>query len=189
MAAWQERKRSADVMELLLRNGADPNARNVRGSTPLHHACQNGHEYAVMLLLDRLADCDVVNAEGDSPLTVAARYDRKQVVSLLCNHHPQLVKDTRALREAAKSGRKEIVKILLNMGMDCLEKDPATGDTALHEACRFYRVEVAECLLGFGADAHAENNAGETPLSLIMGYEDNKARLRIMQLFDGACDV
>ena len=37
-AAWQEREKSMAIIELLLRNHADPNERANDGSTPLHHA-------------------------------------------------------------------------------------------------------------------------------------------------------
>ena len=37
-AAWQERDKSVSIIELLLRNHADPNEHANDGSTPLHHA-------------------------------------------------------------------------------------------------------------------------------------------------------
>ncbi len=36
-------------------------------------------------------------------------------------------------------------------------QDPTTGDTALHEAARFCRVELMEMLLGYGADPYVKN--------------------------------
>jgi ankyrin repeat protein len=40
LAAWQERTDSAEIVEALLANGADPNLRDKTGSIPLHNAAQ-----------------------------------------------------------------------------------------------------------------------------------------------------
>eukprot|EP00053_Salpingoeca_punica_P017500 m.168721 g.168721 ORF g.168721 m.168721 type:complete len:676 (-) comp17223_c0_seq1:386-2413(-) len=184
MAAWQERKRSNEVIEILLRNGADTNAVNTKLCTPLHNACQNGQTYIVMLLLDLNADCSMVNEEGDTPLTLAVRFDRREVVALLVSHDAELIKETRAVREAAKSGRKEILQTLLDIGIDCNVPDPTTGDTAIHEACRYFRVDTAELLLSYGADPYVQNAAGETPLSIVTAYQDPKMVAKITQLIE-----
>eukprot|EP00048_Salpingoeca_helianthica_P008098 m.118431 g.118431 ORF g.118431 m.118431 type:complete len:677 (+) comp14512_c0_seq2:95-2125(+) len=182
MAAWQEKHHSAEIIEVLLKNGANANERNTKDSTPLHHACHTGQAFAVMLLLDHGAQPDLPNLDGDLPLDIAAREGHGDVVSLLLSHAPALVSHTRALREAARTGRKDVVRLLLDRGMDCTAADAESGDTALHEACRFVRLDVAEHLLAFGADAHAPNTAGETAVSLAENYPAGARRDRLLAL-------
>jgi ankyrin repeat protein len=186
MAAWQEKHNSAEIIETLLRNGASARECNIQDNTPLHHACQAGHAFVVMLLLDHHASPSTVNVDLDTPLDIAARTGHRDVVALLLTHDPTLCSDTRALREASRTGRKEIVRLLLDAGVDCTAPDPLTGDTALHEACRFVRVEVAEHLLAFGADAHVANGAGETALVMAEGYPEGPKRSAMMKLMDGS---
>lgn len=61
----------------------------------------------------------------------------------------------------------QVVKLLLDYGMDPGSQDPETGDTALHISVRFFRVELTETLLSYGADAYTENNAGEKPQTMV----------------------
>ena len=62
-----------DVMQLLLRYGADPNLANSRGWTPLMLACQRNRGAAVSVLLGAGVKTDLgkVNREGESALTIA----------------------------------------------------------------------------------------------------------------------
>jgi len=47
----------------------------------------------------------------------------------------------------------------------------ASGDTALHYAVNTDNLELARALVAAGADAHVENEDGETPLGLAEGQE------------------
>jgi ankyrin repeat protein len=185
MAASQEKQHSAEITEILLRNGAHADERNTQDNSPLHYACQTGQTFVAMLLLDHGAMVGVANVDGDTPLDIAARDGRREVVALLLEHDPSLSGDTRSLRESSKTGRKDVVRLLLDMGVDGTAADPVTGDTALHEACRFVRLEVAEHLLAFGADAYVANSAGETPVSLAEGYPPGAKRDAMLKLIRG----
>ena len=44
----------------LLRNGADVNARDTFGNTPIAHAVKSGHEAATLTLLQKGADMSVI---------------------------------------------------------------------------------------------------------------------------------
>jgi uncharacterized protein len=61
----------AEVMQILLDAGANPNARQSAGWTPLHSAAANGDLAGVELLLGRGADPDAANDEGRSVLELA----------------------------------------------------------------------------------------------------------------------
>ena len=54
------RKDRESIVSLLVEKGADVNAKNIDGKTPLHKACEYGNEAIVSLLLEKGAD---VNAK------------------------------------------------------------------------------------------------------------------------------
>ena len=68
IAAWQQH---ADVVELLLRAGADANARGDKDRTPLHYAVHEGGQDStpiVRLLLRHGADRRLRDMGGNTPL-------------------------------------------------------------------------------------------------------------------------
>lgn len=78
------------VVQVLLTNGADPNARTVpgvetgslmrdgrtRGETPLHRAAAFGNEEPIQMLIDAGAIVDARDANGDAPLGWASWHQR-----------------------------------------------------------------------------------------------------------------
>ena len=137
---------SFEKIRPLLILGADPNARDIRLNTPLHHAVERNNSDSlkiIHLLLKYGAEPDLENEFGDLPLHGAA----------LFNKDP-------AVHEA-----------LLEYGADVNSR--GEGDnTALHRAVRSNKnPDVFKFLLQKGADLKAKNKAGFTPLELA---ENNK---------------
>ena len=86
-----------ELMELVLRNGADPNAVNAQGSAPLHRAAKRPE--LVRLLLDKGADPNSIDDGGRSPLHQAAIYGESHVITLLLKHGAdKSLKDKRGKR-------------------------------------------------------------------------------------------
>ena len=68
---------------LLLRAGADVNARGIIGATPLHIASQHGRSDAAKLLIAAGANVDQADHDGTTPLYVAAEKGNADVARLL----------------------------------------------------------------------------------------------------------
>ncbi|HLH03960.1 MAG TPA: ankyrin repeat domain-containing protein [Bryobacteraceae bacterium] len=71
------------TMELLLTQGADPNARQHGGWTALHAAAQTGNRAMAELLLAHGAHRHVQADNNQSPLDMALSYGRSELVALL----------------------------------------------------------------------------------------------------------
>ncbi len=57
-----------DVEKLLLKNGADTNARNIVGFTPIDVACKKNHFQSAKLLVEEGADVNIQTVNGLTPL-------------------------------------------------------------------------------------------------------------------------
>jgi len=71
------------IVKLLLKHGADPNAREDGDFTPLHAAAQNGDVESIRALLFNGADSHAKTAEGKIPLDYAAEAGKDQAVDVL----------------------------------------------------------------------------------------------------------
>gem|GEM_PF-1314161 len=60
-----------EIVEVLLKRGADPNVKDDNGQTPLHIAAQEGHVDVVRVLLERGADPRIADNGGHIPLDYA----------------------------------------------------------------------------------------------------------------------
>ncbi|MDR2925107.1 MAG: ankyrin repeat domain-containing protein [Azoarcus sp.] len=75
------------------------------------------------------------------------------------------------LHEHATFGDKT-VKLLLNLSAD-VEAADYNGDTPLHKAAGYHRVDAVQLLIEHGADIHAKNRANQTPLSYALARCEN----------------
>jgi hypothetical protein len=76
---------AADVMRYV-RLGANVNARDAQGLTPLHWAAAAGNATVAQALIEAGADVNATSPDGVTPLHVAAHMGRREVMSLLLAH-------------------------------------------------------------------------------------------------------
>lgn len=69
---WAADSGHTNIIELLLKNGADINRKDVDGQTALHYAASCDHVNCVKFLLRKGATKDILDNEGKSPYDVAS---------------------------------------------------------------------------------------------------------------------
>ena len=114
------------IVRLLLQAGADPDALDDDGRTPLHWGANNSNPMVVTHLLDAGADLNARDNKGYTALHWAA----------------------------AHSGNGRVVKVLLDRGADPFAESN-DGRTPVHSALRYHaEPSVASRMLAAGADEH-----------------------------------
>ena len=130
---WAIRAGEADIVELLLRAGADATAKDRLDVTPLFLAAMNGDGVIMRKLLNAGANANQVEKTGETILMVAIRTGSTDAVRALLEHkananyaEPQL--QLTPLMLAAEGGYTEIVADLIKSGAD-IQVRTRTGAT------------------------------------------------------------
>ena len=74
----------------------------------------------------------------------------------------------------------EAVKMAIDLGVDPNVADPQ-GDTVLHAAARLGRNRVITHLVEHGANLHAENQEGQTPLAAAIALERDSLTVDLLR--------
>jgi ankyrin repeat protein/mono/diheme cytochrome c family protein len=153
-------------LQLLIDKGADVNAKNRRGSTPLHWAIHD--EAKVRLLISKGANVNAKQAQGRAPLYLAAMLGNGvQTMRLLLTSgaDPNMASANgqTPLMMAAQRGNVEVIQLLIEKGADVNSKDGA-GETALMFACSSGNARAAQMLIDQGADVKVRSKRNETAL-------------------------
>lgn len=116
------RKNNFSIVEYLIKNHADPNAKNNHGFTPLYFAAFKGYLDIVKHLVKNGATLDLQDKDGDTPLYAAASEGYLDIVECLikkgANPNMKNYRGTTPLHAAAKGGYLDIVKYLVENGAD-----------------------------------------------------------------------
>jgi hypothetical protein len=72
-------RRDVETVRMLLKHGADPNARQEKGFMPLHEAAANGEEAIARLLIEHGAQVHARTDDGKTPHDLATERGRRQI--------------------------------------------------------------------------------------------------------------
>jgi len=175
-----QRETAVGIVKLLLKHGADPNARlhqekptvratnelEFEGATPVALAAEVSSLDAIRALVEGGADPNIPTVKGTTPLILAsgAATDVQRARSL----------DERALAF-------ETAKYLVAHGAD-VNAVGQFGWTALHSASYQGLNDVIEFLVSKGAKMEVKDELGQTPLSISLSILTKEAGARRLQI-------
>lgn len=153
----------AEVVRLLLSEGADPDMRDNHAATPLMGAQASGNMDVIRQLVEAGADVNAVDDIGRSPLEYA------------CMHK-----------------NVESARFLLEKGADPnVHSIYIARSSPLVYACRFGLTDLAKQLLEKGANSYIGDGRGRTPLLWVirMGHDDVVELIRAWQATHPEIDI
>jgi len=160
----------AKIAEYLLDHGAELEAKDSEGSSPLLEAVRGGHLEVIKLLLQRGADIHTAGSNQKTLLHVAAFHGHKQVVEYLAdsgaNIHATDKYFQTPLYVAASSGNLEVLDYLVSKRANMHKAINWHHWSPLHAAASSNHMEVVKYLVTHGADLEARNREGKRPIDL-----------------------
>ncbi len=142
---------SMEIVELLLKNGANINLRNRDGETPLTIAVTKNSMELVKFLLENDADINLRNRDGETPLTIAAAKNFMEIVKFLLENDAKINLRNRdgdtPLSIAVTKNSMELVKFPLENDayIDFLRN--RNGETPLNIAVMNNHIEITRLLI------------------------------------------
>jgi len=158
-----------EMLEILIKKGANITAQDKDGNTLLHLAATNGAEDIIGLLIVSGLDVRAQNKFGQTPWDIAkGNNSDKSILNAAVK---------RAAIECKAIGCEEIeqIKFIIKNGGDVNSKAPANErrsiyqqqqqQTPLHIATELDNTEVVKFLIDNGANVNTKDNSGTTPLN------------------------
>ncbi|XP_067660925.1 ankyrin repeat domain-containing protein 50-like [Haliotis asinina] len=152
-----------EVVELLVKHGADLSLSKRSGGNILHHVCQRGHYKLVKYVLSlNMVDINSRWWMKRTPVMVAARYGHKEVVELLVNHGANLllsdIRGNNILQLACTAGHIDVVKYIISLNSVNINSRGWKGRTPVMGAAEQGHKEVVELLVNHGVDLSLSEN-------------------------------
>lgn len=165
---------SINMMELLLKKGADPNLKNIEGETALMWSLYDSEK--VKLLLRSGADIHIKSRSGNTAFLIACvGANQYEILRLLMDHGANPLdrngKKETALARAAIFGDTSTLSLLLSTGVD-IEGADTSGLTPLIQSIFNVNREGTIFLLNKGANPDRIAAFGLTAVTAVVTYND-----------------
>ena len=159
-----------DAALKMIAAGADVNAAQGDGTTPLHWAVYKIDADLTRALLQRGARPNVINNYGSSPLAEAVKVANPRLVEMLLDagsdaNVPNQEGQT-ALMLAARAGSLDVASLLVRHGADVNAREKWRGQTALMWAADAGSAELTRFLISQKADINARALANDWPTQM-----------------------
>eukprot|EP00803_Ostreobium_quekettii_P005438 evm.model.scf_543EXC.1 EVM.evm.TU.scf_543EXC.1 scf_543EXC:1016-8427(+) len=158
------------VVDTLLGQGADVDAVDLNGNTPLILAAGNGHIDVMRVLLNHGADIDFQGYFGATALWTAVDLEELDAATFLLEQNADMEITTddgaTALYLAASNSYLPGVKVMLEHGAKVETRYLRTGHTPLLRSAWLGDVDIVRALLDYNADTEARTTFGFTALHI-----------------------
>ena len=180
-----------DVITVLIDNGAEVDARDDRGFTPLRYAAGSSDDPGVLrTLINAGANVNATSLNEGTPLFSAAfSNENPEILTVLINAgatvNVQNLNGSTPLSMAAQFNKNpEIVRVLINAGAKLNTRD-GSGNSPLMDSVGYggSGPEVLTLLINAGAEVNARNNKGRTALDIAMSMStfDNTRKIELLR--------
>jgi ankyrin repeat protein len=179
-------EKSKGSVPLLIEKGANVNAKDSSGNTPLILAVAKKDIEIIKLLIEKGANVNSKNNYGDTPFMTAARNGDIETIKILMSKGVSInVKDGKGntiLIEAISRNNEEMVKFLLENGANVNVRDMwmSKRKSAIMLAVENYMpIEIIEMMIAKGAELNIKDDDGNTVL-LIAVQRNNIAAVKLL---------
>jgi ankyrin repeat protein len=182
------------VGQFLVQKGADVNARDSRGQTPLHNALWRPTDIfsrraknMVAFLIEKGANADALDKDDSSPLHRAVKVGDADLIGQLLDKKVNVDARDKSGQSPlfalmSKNSDLKLVRTLIDRGAQ-VNLRPQNGSSLLARAAQTSRKELVQLLLDKGADVNSRDAENRTPLaSLIYSGAGSKEAAEVAAL-------